>query len=252
MDLLTEKVAVITGAAGNLGQAIVEKFCAEGAKAAVIDLNPASLKALAARMKKDGREILDVPSDVISMEECETAFRKVFERFGRLDILVNAAGIRTDIPFGELAEAEWGKVIEVNLSGCFNATSCAQKYMVKNGYGKIVNIASDLSSIFNDRHSHYIAASYGVQGLTKAVALELGPYNINVNCVVPDFIHSEMTRKTARAHGMYLDELRATAASLVPLRRLGTPDDVANLVLFLASDMSGFITGQIVFIKGAP
>jgi len=235
-----------------LGRAVAERFLAQGAKVSVNDLNPASVRTLSARLKKSGGEVLEAPGNVSVQADVEAACLRTLERFGRLDILVNAAGIREEAAFTELSGAEWARVIETNLNGVFYCAKAAQTYMVRAGRGKIINIAADVGGLIDRDQSHYLAAGYGVQGLTKALASELGPYNINVNCVVPDFIYTEMTRRVAKNHGMYVNELRHAAAALVPLRRLGRPEDVGNLVLFLASEWSDFITGQIIHIKGGP
>jgi len=250
--LLKGQAALVTGAVGGLGRAVAECFLAQGAKVALNDLNPAGVRTLSARLKKSGGEVLEAPGDVGVQADCEAVCGKTVERFGRLDILVNAAGIREDAAFMDLSAAEWTRVIETNLNGSFYCAKAAQAYMVPKGRGKIINIAADIGGLFDRGHSHYLAAGYGVQGLTKALALELGPYNVNVNCVVPDFIYTEMTRRAAKNHGMYVTELRNAAAALVPLRRLGAPEDAAKLVLFLASEWSDFITGQIIHIKGGP
>lgn len=250
--IIKGKTAVVTGAVGGLGAAIVERLSAEGARVAISDLNPAAVKTIATKMKKAGRDVMEAPCDVTRIDQYENAIQKVVARFGRLDILVNSAGVRSDIPLSELTKSEWDKTIETNLTGCFNSAHCIQSYMVAQGYGKIVNISSDLSSLFSFGQTHHIASGYGVHGLTKSLAMELGPYNINVNCIVPDFIETEMTRKAARAHGMYLEEFRKAAVSLIPLRRLGTPKDVADLCLFLVSEMASFISGQIIYLRGGP
>jgi 3-oxoacyl-[acyl-carrier protein] reductase len=250
--ILKGKTAIVTGAVGGLGAAIVGQLSAEGARVAISDLNPAAVKTLATKLRKAGREVMEAPCDVTQPEQCETAIRKVVERLGKLDILVSCAGVRNDVPLAELSRSDWDRAIETNLTGCFNVVNCAQSTMVSQGYGRIVNVASDLSTLFSAGQTHHIASGYGVQGLTKALAVELGPYNINVNCIVPDFIETEMTRKAARAHGMYMDEFRKAALALVPLRKLGTPKDVADLCLFLVSDGAGFISGQIIHVKGGP
>jgi 3-oxoacyl-[acyl-carrier protein] reductase len=250
--LLKGEVALVTGAVGGLGRATAECLLAQGAKVSVNDLSPPAVAALSARLKKAGGEVLEAPGDVTVQADCESICLRTVERFGRLDILVNAAGSREDAAFTELSGPEWTRVIETNLNGVFYCNKAAQTFMVPAGQGKIINIGADIGGLFGRGQSHYLAAGYGVQGMTKAMALELGPYNINVNCIVPDFIYTEMTRRVAKIHDMYVNELRNTAAALVPMRRLGTAEDVANLVLFLASEKSDFITGQIIHIKGGP
>jgi 3-oxoacyl-[acyl-carrier protein] reductase len=152
-----------------------------------------------------------------------------------------------------MSQDEWDAIININLKGSFNCAQAAQKYMVKQNYGKIVNISSPVPATLVDRGLvNYSSAGAGVQGLTKALALELGRYNINVNCIAPDLIDTEMTRDSARRIGLYLEDLKKAATAQVALRRLGTVEDVANVALFLASDESSFISGQVIVVKGGP
>jgi 3-oxoacyl-[acyl-carrier protein] reductase len=250
---LSEKVVLVTGAGRGIGRAIALKFSDEGAKVVVNDINIAPAESIVERLKKMGRKALPVGADVSKREEVEGMFERAIREFGRLDILINNAGIRRDILIHRMSEDEWDAVLNVNLKGSFNCAQAAQKYMVKQNYGKIVHISSPVPATLVDRgQAHYASASAGLQGLTKALALELGRYNINVNCIVPDFIDSEMTRDSARRIGLYLEDLKKAAAAQIALRRLGTAEDVANVALFLASDESSFISGQIIQVKGGP
>jgi len=248
--ILREKVCVVTGATNGLGRGISKAFMAEGARLAVSDYSFASVNNLVKKLKKQGANVIGVSADLTEAEQCENMFETIVKRFGQVDVLVHNAGIRRDVSLAQLSKVEWERTIEMNLGSCFNCVMCAKEYMIQSRYGKIVNIAADLSSLFGVWQCHYVAAGHGIQGFTKALALELGPYNINVNCVIPDFIDSEMTRIIGRIHGMYLEEVRKTAQALVPLKRLGNVQDVANLCLFLSSDSSGFITGQSIRIDG--
>lgn len=250
---LENKVAVVTGAGRGIGKAIALRFSEEGARVVINDIDLSYAESIAEKLEKMGREALAVKADVSMLEEVERMFERAVQQFSRVDILVNNAGIRRDIPFHKMSEGEWDSVIAVCLKGSFNCAQVAQKYMVKQGYGKIVNLSSPIPTSLGERsQTGYASASAAIQGFTTALALELGRYNINVNCVAPDFIDTEMTRTAARKEGMYLDDFKRFAAAQIPLRRIGTPEDVANVVLFLVCDESSFIAGQVIYVRGGP
>jgi len=250
---LEKKVALITGAGRGIGKAIALRFSDEGARVVVNDIDLSYAESIAQKLKKMGREALAVKADVSKLEEVERMFERAVQQFSRVDILVNNAGIRRDTPFHKMSEGEWDSVIAVQLKGSFNCAQVAQKYMVKQSYGKIVNLSSPIPASLGERsQTSYASASAAIQGFTTALALELGRYNINVNCVGPDFIDTEMTRTAARKEGMYLDDFKRFAATQIPLRRIGTPEDVANVVLFLVCDESSFVSGQVIYVRGGP
>ncbi|MFC1989256.1 3-oxoacyl-ACP reductase FabG [Chloroflexota bacterium] len=250
---LEKKVAIVTGAGRGIGKAIATRLAEEGARVVVNDVDLAFAENVAEKLKMIGRESLAIKADVSNWQEVIQMFEQAQRQFGRVDILVNNAGIRRDAPLHKISEKEWDSVIAVQLKGSFNCARAAQKYMVKQSYGKIVNISSPVpASLGNRSQTSYASASAAIEGFTKALALELGRYNINVNCVAPDFIDTEMTRNTARREGMYLDDFRKFAVAQIPLRRIGTPEDVANVVLFLVCDESSFISGQVIYVRGGP
>ena len=250
---LEKKVAIVTGAGRGIGKAIATRLAEEGARVVVSDVDLAFAESVAEKLKMMGRETLAIKADVSNWQEVEPMFEQAGQRFGGVDILVNNAGIRRDAPFHKLSEKDWDSVIAVQLKGSFNCARAAQKYMVRQNYGKIVNLSSPVpSSLGNRGQTSYASASAAIEGFTKALALELGRYNINVNCVAPDFIDTEMTRNTARREGMYLDDFKRFALAQIPLKRMGTPQDVANVVLFLVSDESSFISGQVICVRGGP
>jgi 3-oxoacyl-[acyl-carrier protein] reductase len=250
---LEKKVALVTGAGRGIGKAIALRFSEEGARVVVNDIDLSYAESVAGKLKEMGREALAVKADVSKLEEVERMFERTVQQFSRVDILVNNAGIRRDTPFHKMSQGGWDSVIVVNLKGSFNCAQVAQKYMVKQGYGKIVNLSSPIPTSLGERsQTSYASASAAIQGFTTALALELGRYNINVNCVAPDFIDTEMTRTMARKEGMYLDDFRRFAAAQIPLKRIGTPEDVANVVLFLVCDESSFISGQVINVRGGP
>ena len=250
---LENRVAVVTGAGRGIGKAIASRLAEEGASVVVNDIDFAFADNVVERLRKSGRVALAVKADVTNWSEVAQMFEQAEQRFGRVDILVNNAGMRRDIPFHKLTEKEWDAAVAVQLKGCFNCTQAAQKYMVRQSYGKIINLAAPVpASLGETGQTGYAAANAAIIGFTQALSVELGRYNINVNCVAPDFIDTEMTRNTARGEGLYLDDFRKFALAQIPLRRLGTPEDVASAVLFLASDEASFITGQVIYVKGGP
>ncbi len=250
---LENKVAVVTGAGRGIGKAIATRLVEADARLVVSDIDFAFVENLAAQFKKTRHEALAVKADVTSWQEVEQMFDRVEREFGKIDILVNNAGIRKDVPFHKITEQEWDAVLAVQLKGSFNCARAAQKYMVRQNYGKIVNLASPVPAALGLREQvNYATASAAIMGFTRSLALELGRYNINVNCVAPDFIDTEMTRNAARQEGMYLDDFKKFALAQIPLRRLGRPEDVANVVLFLVSDDSSFVSGQVIMVKGGP
>lgn len=250
---LENKVAIVTGAGRGIGRAIATRLAEEGAKVVVSDINSVFAEDLATQFKKMGQEALAIKADVSNWQEVEQMFEQTEGKFGKVDILINNAGIRRDAPFHKISGEDWDAVIAVQLKGSFNCTRAAQKYMVRQNYGKIVNLSSPVPSSLGRRgQTSYASVNAAIEGFTKTLALELGRYNINVNCVAPDFIDTEMTRKAARREGMYVDDFKRFAVAQIPLRRIGTPVDVANVVLFLVSDESSFISGQVIHVKGGP
>jgi len=249
----TDKVALVTGAADGIGQAIALKLSDEGARVAVNDLSLMAAEDLTEKIKDMGREALPVQADVSKPDEVERMYDQVLKAFNQVDILISNAGVRRDAPVQSMTEVQWDEVMDVHLKGCFNTARLAQKYMARRNYGKIVIIAAPVPSGFEGvGQINYAAANAGLAGLTRALALELGRHNINVNCVAPDFIVTRMTRESARREGLYLDDLKRAALARIPLRRLGTVEDVANVAAFLASDESGYVSGQVIMVKGGP
>ncbi|MDD5288802.1 MAG: 3-oxoacyl-ACP reductase FabG [Dehalococcoidales bacterium] len=250
---LENKVAVVTGAGRGIGKAITIKLAEEGARVIINDIEIAYAENLAEKLRKTHHEAFAFKADVSNAQEVELMFAETEKRFGGVNILVNNAGIRKDIPLYKMAENDWNSAISVQVKGCFNCSRVAQNYMVTQKYGKIVNISAPvLAGLGERRQTAYSAANAAIDGFTKALAVELGPYNINVNGVAPDYIDTEMTRNAAKQEGMYLDDFRRFATAQIPLRRLGTPENIANVVLFLVSDESSFVSGQVIYARGGP
>jgi glucose 1-dehydrogenase len=243
---LKDKVAVITGAGSGNGRGIALRLAEEGARVVVADVNLTGANETAAMIEADGGTALAVPADVSQRAQVEAMVQATTQRFGQVDILVNNAGVETLIPLLDLAEAEWERVLAVNLKGPFLCTQAAAREMVKAGRGgKIVNIASINSAISLAHQAHYVASKGGLLMLTKAMAVDLAPYNINVNAVGPGVIETAMT-----ANSLSNPARVEMFMSRIPLKRIGQPRDVANAVLFLASDEADYITGTILYVDG--
>jgi 3-oxoacyl-[acyl-carrier protein] reductase len=179
----------------------------------------------------------------------ENAVSKVASHFGRLDILVNNAGVLRDNLLFKMSDDDWDTVMNVHLKGSFLCSRAAQKYMVQQKFGKIINTSST-SALGNRGQANYSAAKAGLQGFTKTLAIELGPFNINVNAVAPGFIVTDMTKETAQRVGADFEENQKLAAQRIPLRRVGQPEDIANVVAFLASEDASYVSGQIIYVNG--
>jgi len=245
MGKLAQKVAVITGGARGIGKQIALTFASEGADIVIGDI--IEMEAAAQGIKDLGREVITVKTDVTHKEAVRNLIDSAIDNFNKVDILVNNAGIVRHAPLLEMAEEEWNAVIDVNLKGVFLCTQAVAKHMVKRQYGKIINIASiaGLNAVYVS--ANYCVSKAGVIQLTKVCARELGPYGINVNAIAPGVVITDMTyTRTPAEAERFIEERRNWAI----LGRIGTAQDMANLALFLASDQSSFITGQVIAADG--
>jgi len=240
---LKDKVALITGGARGIGQAIAMTFAKEGADIVVADLNLETAQKTASEIEGLGRKALALEMDVTSYEKVEEGINKILDKMGKVDILVNNAGITKDNVLLRMSQAEWDAVINVNLKGTFNCIKAVSRPMVKQRSGRIISIASIIGLVGNPGQGNYAASKAGIIALTKTVAKELASRNINANAVAPGFIQTEMTAKLP-------EDIKKKMLEAIPLAKLGTPQDVANLCLFLASDESSYITGQVITIDG--
>ncbi len=240
------KVAIATGAGRGMGRAVALLLAKEGAKVAVNDINGPAAKTVAEEARQYGAEAIDVPGDVSSADDVSRVVEETISRFGRIDILVNNAGISsTTRPLETITDDEWSKVIDVNLKGVFLFMRAVLPHMKKQKSGKIVNVSSSAGrSVSTFCGAHYTASKAGVLGLSRHAALEAAPFNVNVNAVAPGTIDTPMLREDAS------EELIAEETRNIPLGRLGTEEDEANLVAFLASDEASFITGATIDING--
>jgi 3-oxoacyl-[acyl-carrier protein] reductase len=243
---LKDKVAIVTGSGRGIGEGIVLRFAEEGAKLIVNDVNEADVNRVVADLKSKGAEAAGVIGSVASRDVAQKMVDTAIEKFGKLDILVNNAGITRDAMLHKMTDAQWDQVIEVNLKGVFLCTQCAARVMREKGYGKIVNVSST-SWRGNPGQFNYSATKAGVIGMTKTAAKELAPKGVNVNVIAPGMIWTDMIKAMPPA---IVERMEKSLAFIVPVNRKGQPRDIANLALFLASDESSFITGQLIHCDG--
>ncbi|MBN1872057.1 MAG: 3-oxoacyl-[acyl-carrier-protein] reductase, partial [Candidatus Omnitrophica bacterium] len=223
------KVAIVTGGARGIGKEIAVAFARQGANIAICDVNEDVLKEAKDEIGSMGKEAIGIKVDVSNLSQVEDMVQKVLDKFSKIDILINNAGITRDNLLLRMKEDEWDSVIDVNLKGVFNCTKAVARTMLKQRNGKIVNIASIIGIMGNAGQANYAASKGGIISFTKSVAKELASRNINVNAIAPGFIKTEMTAKLA-------DDLKESMLKMIPLARFGEPSDVADLALFLASD----------------
>ena len=251
MGRLEGRVAFITGAGRGIGAATALRMAEEGAQVVLADIDTEGCKQVSAELDRLGSEGLVVPCNVADSAMVQDAIDKAVNHFGRLDILVNNAGVVRDNLLFKMSEDDWDTVMNVHLKGAFLCSRAAQKYMVQQKYGRIVSLSST-SALGNRGQANYSAAKAGLQGFTRTLAVELGQFGITVNAVAPGFIDTEMTRTTARRMGFDPDERIAEAVKIIPVRRVGQPRDVANVICFLSSDEAGFVSGQVIYVAGGP
>ncbi len=243
------RVAVITGAGRGIGAETARQFAKNGANVVVSDAYFEMAEETAKGIVAEGGEAIAVSCDVSVRQQVEAMFDQAVKTFGRVDILVNNAGIIRDELVYKMSDDEFDAVINVHLKGTFLCAQVAQRYMVAQNYGRIINFSST-SALGNRGQVNYSAAKAGIQGITKTLAIELGRYQITCNAVAPGFIETDMTKATAERMGISFEKFKEYAANENAIKRVGTPFDVANAVLFFASDESSFITGQVLYVRG--
>ena len=244
------RVAVVTGAARGIGFATAQRFAQEGAAVAILDLDEDQAADAASKIEgSEGHKAIGIGCDVSDSASVEKAVDRVVSELGGVHILVNNAGITRDNLLFKMSEDDWDAVLGVHLKGAFLMTKAAQKHFVEQKYGKIVNLSS-VSALGNRGQANYSAAKMGVQGFTRTLGIELGPYGVNANAIAPGFIATDMTDATAARVGMDVESFRAAAAERNPVRRVGFPEDIAAAAAFLASDEASYITGQTLYVDG--
>jgi 3-oxoacyl-[acyl-carrier protein] reductase len=238
-----DKVAVITGASRGIGRSIALALAEAGARIVAVDLDPIATDAIVAELKEKGTEAIAVIGNVTVTEDTEKMIDAAIAAFGRVDILVNNAGITRDGLLMRMKDEDWDAVMTVNLKGAFLCSRAAAKVMTKQRYGRIINIASVVGQMGNAGQANYCASKAGLIGLTKSNARELAKRNVTVNAVAPGFIATAMTDALP-------EKVRDELTAQIPLARLGSADDIANAVVFLALEKSAYITGQVIAVNG--
>ena len=249
MTGVEKRVALVTGAGQGIGSAVAQRLAAEGARVGVLDRDENSAQVVAEAIRQGGGDAIALHADVSSREQISRCVDDLVEQFGGLHILVNNAGVLRDNLLFKMTDEDWTTVMDVHLKGAFTCTQLAQKHMVQAGYGRIISMSS-ISALGNRGQSNYSTAKAGLQGFTKTVAIELGPFGITSNAIAPGFIETPMTKATAEKVGLTIDAYRERAAQRNPVRRGGLPEDIANAVLFLAQEESGYVTGQVLYVDG--
>jgi 3-oxoacyl-[acyl-carrier protein] reductase len=251
MSRLNGRVALVTGAGRGIGAATALRLAADGAAVAVLDRAEDDTVDTVTAIREAGGTAVGIDCDVSVSEQVETAINATVDHLGGVDILVNNAGITRDNLLFKMTEDDWDAVMGVHLRGAFLCSRAVQRFMTDKRWGKIVNLSST-SALGNRGQANYSTAKAGIQGFTRTLAIELGPFGINVNAIAPGFIATAMTDATADRLGVTVDKFRDAVAETVPMRRIGVPDDIANLVSFLVSDEASYITGQTIYVDGGP
>lgn len=245
------RVAIVTGAARGIGAATAHRLASDGLSVAVVDLDEAGAQACAGEIAETGGRAVGVGADVSDADAVAAATERVAAELGPPTVLVNNAGVLRDNLLFKMADSDWDTVMSVHLRGAFLFSRAAQAHMTAAGWGRIVNMSSR-SAQGNRGQANYAAAKAGLQGLTKTLAIELGPFGVTVNAVAPGFIVTDMTAATAARVGVDFDKFQQGAAEQTPVRRVGRPEDVAHTVSFLASEAASFVSGQVIYVAGGP
>ncbi len=243
--------AIVTGAARGIGAAVARRLASDGFAVAVLDLEAAACGATVEAIVAAGGRALAVGADVADEEAVATAVARVANELGAPTVLINNAGLTRDNLLFKMTTEDWDVVMGVHLRGAFLMSRTTQRYMVDAGFGRIVNLSST-SALGNRGQANYAAAKAGMQGFTKALAIELGKFGITCNAIAPGFIETDMTRATAQRLGMGFEEFKRGVLQHVPVNRAGQPEDIAHLASFLVSEGAGFVSGQVIYAAGGP
>jgi 3-oxoacyl-[acyl-carrier protein] reductase len=243
MPCLDGRTALITGASRGIGRAIAVRLAEAGADIAGLDIDADPLQETARLIEDQGRQFLSIEADVTDLSQMQDAVKQTVDQLGSLDVLVNNAGITRDNLLIRMSEEDWNSVISINLTGVFNGVKAAARQMMRQRAGSIINISSVVGLLGNPGQVNYSASKAGVLGITKSTAREVAKRGVRVNAVAPGYIQTRMTEELS-------EEARQALMDNIPLQRLGEPEDVANAVLFLASDASSYLTGQVISVDG--
>jgi 3-oxoacyl-[acyl-carrier protein] reductase len=246
-----QRVAIVTGAARGIGAATARRLASDGMAVAVLDLEESASKSTADAITAAGGRAIAVGADVSQAGQVTDAIDRVAAELGAPTVLVNNAGVIRDNLLFRMTEDDWDLVLSVHLRGAFLMTRAVQKHMVAERFGRVINLSSS-SALGNRGQANYSAAKAGMQGFTKTLAFELGQFNVTANAVAPGFIVTDMTKATADRISMDFTEFQQAAASQIPVRRVGQPEDIAHVISFLASEGAGFVSGQVIYVAGGP
>jgi 3-oxoacyl-[acyl-carrier protein] reductase len=245
------RVAIVTGAARGIGAAIARRLAADGMAVAVLDLKEADGSGTVEAIVSAGGRAIAVGADVSQADQVAAGVDRVVTELGPPVVLVNNAGVIRDNMLFKMTDDDWDTVMGVHLRGAFLMSRATQKYMVEQRFGRIINLSSS-SALGNRGQANYSTAKAGLQGLTKTLAIELGQFGVTANAIAPGFIVTDMTAATAARIGVDFGEFQKAAAAQIPVRRVGQPEDIANVASFLASDGAGFLSGQVIYVAGGP
>jgi 3-oxoacyl-[acyl-carrier protein] reductase len=245
------KTALVTGGGRGIGAATATRLASEGAAVAITDVDAEPAQETARAIEAEGGRALALACDVTQRAQVEDAVSRTVESFGRLDVLVTCAGVIRDNLIHKLSDDDWRTVLETHLTGTFLAVQAAQRHMVAQRAGRIVLISST-SALGNRGQTNYSAAKAGIQGMAKTLAIELGPFNVHVNCVAPGFVVTRMTEATAARLGLAFDEFQQLVTQNIPLGRVGSPEEIASVIAFLCSDDASYVSGQVIYVRGGP
>ena len=248
---MTDRVAIVTGSARGIGAATARRLAEDGMAVAVLDLDEAACAGTVKEIADAGGRAIAVGADVSKTDQVTAAVERVAAELGAPTVLVNNAGVIRDNLLFKMTDDDWDTVLGVHLRGAFLMSRAAQTYMVEQRYGRIVNLSSS-SALGNRGQVNYSAAKAGMQGFTKALAIELGPFGVTANAVAPGFIVTDMTAATAARVGVSFEDFQKLAADRIAVRRVGHPADVANVISFLVSEGAGFVSGQVIYVAGGP
>lgn len=249
--MTSARTALVTGAARGIGAATARRLAADGYRVAVLDLRESDAEQTAEAIRTAGGAALAVGADVADEDAVAAAVGRVADQLGAPTVLVNNAGILRDNLLFKMTADDWDSVLSVHLRGAFLVSRAVQAHQVEARWGRVVNLSST-SALGNRGQANYAAAKAGMQGLTKTLAIELGPFGVTVNAVAPGFIETDMMRAVAERTGMAYDDLMAAAAKEVPVRRVGQPEDVAAAVSFFCSEEASYVSGQVLYVAGGP